>query len=122
MRDGAELSCDVCVVGSGAAGTSLALRLRERGRSVLLVESGGDAPDPMTSSLLDLVTTDLPIGQESRVRALGGATRVWWGGSAVLTDTDFEPRPWLGVPGWPISRAELTPYYAEGCASSGFPI
>jgi len=113
--EGQELRCDVCVIGSGAAGITTALRLRERGRSVLMLESGGVATDPITSSLQDLVTSDLPIGGESRVRALGGTTRTWWGGSALMSDVDFAPRPWVRVPGWPITRSELMSYYAEGC-------
>ncbi|MEA3065787.1 MAG: hypothetical protein QOJ27_2239, partial [Sphingomonadales bacterium] len=36
-----ELEGDVCVIGAGAAGISLAPRLLKRGRRVVLLESGG---------------------------------------------------------------------------------
>ena len=121
VDDARELVCDVCIVGSGAAGTTLALRMRERGRSVLMLEAGGGGPDPKTDSLLDLETADLPIGAEARQRFLGGTTNSWWGGSAMLDDVDFGPRPWLGVPSWPIDRAELIPYYAQSCRLLGVP-
>jgi choline dehydrogenase-like flavoprotein len=88
---------------------------------VLLVESGGVSPEATTSSLLDIETTDLPLGREARERALGGTTRVWWGGSALLAETDLAPRPWLGTSGWPITRSELMPYYSQGCRILGIP-
>lgn len=121
IEDDREIDCDVCVVGSGAAGTTLALRLRDRGRSVLLLEGGGARSDPETASLYDLDTDGLPIGAEARQRFLGGTTNAWWGGSVMLEESDFAARPWLSAPAWPIDRNELLPYYAEGCAILGIP-
>jgi choline dehydrogenase-like flavoprotein len=111
----------VCVVGSGAAGTALALRLQERGRDVLVLESGGAQADPMTASMTAVDAGELPIGPESRQRYLGGTTNTWWGGAAMLEEIDFEARPWLEVPSWPIARTALLPYYAEGCHMLGVP-
>ena len=121
VEDGSELVCDVCVVGSGAAGTTLALRLRDRGRSVLLLEAGGPSADVNAPDLYALETSGLPISPKARERALGGTTNSWVGRAAMLEETDFGPRPWLGVPAWPINRAELLPYYAEGCRMLGVP-
>lgn len=43
LRDTSQLdeTCDVCVIGSGCGGASLAARLAERGRSVVILERGG---------------------------------------------------------------------------------
>ena len=71
--------------------------------------------------MYDLATTALPVGNVTRVRALGGTTNVWWGGSALLEEIDVAPRPWLGVPGWPLGRDELLPFYARGCRILGIP-
>ena len=46
---------DVCVVGAGAAGITLAMELRDRGLEVLLIESGG--------AEIDAATTDLYAGE-----------------------------------------------------------
>ena len=121
LEDGRELACDVCIVGSGAAGTTAALRLRERGRSVLLIESAGADPDPTTSTLSEVEAADLPIGPEARTRTLGGTTSVWWGCSGLLSEMDFARRPWLDVPGWPIERSGLMPYYVQACRVLGIP-
>jgi choline dehydrogenase-like flavoprotein len=121
LDDGLELPADVCVVGSGAAGTALALRLRERGRDVLVLESGGAQEDAMTASMTAVDAAGLPIGSESRQRFLGGTTNSWWGGAAMLEEIDFEARPCLEVPSWPIARSALLPHYAEGCRMLGVP-
>jgi flavin-dependent dehydrogenase len=42
IPDGTILSCDVVAVGSGPAGTSVALQLAERGAQVILLEAGGE--------------------------------------------------------------------------------
>jgi choline dehydrogenase-like flavoprotein len=121
LRHGSEIHCDVCVIGSGAAGTTVALQLRRHGRGVLLLESGGIEIDPTASALHEVETTALPVGPEARQHVLGGTTSVWWGGSALLEEIDFEPRGWIGVPGWPLPRSELLPYYSEACGLLGIP-
>ncbi|MGH2540924.1 MAG: GMC oxidoreductase [Actinomycetota bacterium] len=121
VEDGSEIPCDVCVVGSGAAGTTLALRLVERGRSVLMLEAGGADPDPDSSSFNDLETTGLPVGPDTRQRFLGGTTNSWGGRCAMLEESDFGERPWLGASAWPIQREALLPYYGQGCRLLGVP-
>ncbi len=121
IEDGSEIPCDVCVVGSGAAGTTLALRLVDRGRSVLMLEAGGAKPDPDSSSFNDLETTGLRVAPDARQRFLGGTTNSWGGRCAMLEEGDFGERPWLGASAWPIRREELLPYYVEGCRLLGVP-
>ena len=50
VESGQILTADVCIVGAGAAGISLALRLAGTGRSVLLLESCSLAPDTATQA------------------------------------------------------------------------
>ena len=61
LQVGALLRTDVCIVGAGPAGITLALDLAQRGREVLLLESGGLTPARETQSLLASDSGDSPI-------------------------------------------------------------
>ena len=45
------ISCDVCIVGAGAAGITIAREFVGRNLQVVMLESGGLAPDVETQSL-----------------------------------------------------------------------
>jgi choline dehydrogenase-like flavoprotein len=104
---------DVCVIGSGPAGATLALELAARRHRVLLVEAGPRRPwvarrtDARTGSR----PTGYPIG-ESRCRGLGGTSNRWFGACPRLHPLDFEPNAYT-PPGaaWPVRYADLAPYY-----------
>ena len=46
-----------------------------------------------------------------RVRAFGGATRLWFGQCIRLEEIDLGERDWVPHSGWPISMTELAPWY-----------
>ncbi len=48
-----------------------------------------------------------------RLRFLGGATNHWAGRCRPLDELDFEARPWVPLSGWPLTKAELEPYYRQ---------
>jgi len=110
-----KISADICIVGGGAAGITLAIDLAERGVSVVLLEGGGLSPDALTQQLYEGenrgLTRERP--HESRSRYLGGSTNCWGGWCRPLDDIDFEHRPWIADSGWPINKATLAPYYAQ---------
>lgn len=115
VRDDDLVRAEVVVVGSGAAGIALALSLGAANRRVLLLESGGDrTPDP--ADPLNEGTTGVLAYEgllAGRGRALGGTTTLWHGQCMRLHPIDFEPRAWLERSGWPITLADLDPYYAD---------
>lgn len=107
------LTADVCIVGSGAAGISIALELERSGQSVLLIESGGMHPLATTDALNageNVGTLPLRLTQ-TRTRALGGTTRLWYGQCITLDPIDYEARPWVPHSGWPLRPNDLEPYY-----------
>ena len=54
----AALRADICIVGAGAAGITLALELRDSGKSVLLLESGGLKDEAASQALYAGETSD----------------------------------------------------------------
>src|SRR5918996_2194441 len=115
LEDGATLSADVCIIGAGAIGIALARRLTGRGRSVIVLESGGAEFDPAIQDLAIGDNVGLPYFplEASRVRGLGGTTVHWGGVCRPMDADDFEARSWIPHSGWPIGPADLEPYYPE---------
>ena len=108
-----ESEFDVCIVGSGPAGTSLALELSATNLSICIIESGDTEPDGDTQSLYEgevsgFDHTDLDA---CRLRYLGGSSNCWNGWCMPFDAHDFERKPWVAYSGWPISYKELEPYY-----------
>src|SRR5579885_2922785 len=109
---GTVAEADLCVIGAGPAGITLARELQRTGLSVCLLESGDLGPSAAAQDLSDGEvsgdwSTPLP---ESRVRRFGGTANEW----AIrlgfrrpaarylpLSPLDFERRDWLSHSGWP---------------------
>lgn len=119
----ATLETDVCIVGAGAAGITVAVTLLRSGRDVCLIESGGFAPDPETQALYDLQSVGYPQRPDymSRARYFGGSCNLWAGRSMPLSLGDFLPREWVAYSGWPISYDEVARYYASAGRILGLP-
>ena len=111
------LEGDICIAGGGAAGMTLALDLRESGLSVILVESGGFRREAQTQPLSDgqMVGIDTWNLRSMRIRALGGSTGHWEGWCRPLMPHDFEARDDVPGSGWPITYADLVPWYRRAC-------
>jgi len=109
----ADVPSDVCVIGAGAAGITLARKLAALGHSVCLVESGGLDFEQATQDLYDGANLGMPYYdlKQSRLRFFGGTVAIWGGRCALLDAIDFEHRTWVPHSGWPIGRTDLLPYY-----------
>jgi choline dehydrogenase-like flavoprotein len=121
IPNGSCLRADVCVVGGGAAGISLALSLTDRGLSVILLESGRLAEDAATQALYAGEVDDERLHSPPdtyRQRRLGGSTAIWGGRSMPFDPIDFEARAHVPHSGWPISYEDLLPFYPQANALS----
>lgn len=115
LESGTNLECDLCIVGAGAAGITMAHSLAGAGIQVLLLESGGFDYDSKIQELYDgerlgFETAD-PL--TCRLHHFGGSTSHWAGYCAPLKEIDFEVRSWVPNSGWPIKKVDLDPYYEK---------
>ncbi|MBO0827472.1 MAG: GMC family oxidoreductase [Streptosporangiales bacterium] len=110
---------DLCIVGAGPAGISIARELDGSGIRICLLESGAADVERRVQRQSRGESDGYPVHllRRSRVRAFGGTLRhprVRTGGgwaARALDPVDFEAR-W-GVPdsGWPFDHGYLLPYY-----------
>ena len=116
-----QVDVDVCIVGAGPAGISIARELIGNGARVWLLDSGGKDVERRAQRLNRGQSVGYPIHRlhQSRARAFGGTSRHWvvpgdetWA-ARPLDPIDFEVRPGIRHSGWPFDRAHLDPYYAE---------
>ena len=115
VADGATLDADLCIVGAGAAGITIARELAGRSLRVLVVESGGLKYDPRTQDLArgEVAAHAYPPLESARLRMFGGSTNHWSGWCRPLDAVDFEERVDVPGSGWPITRAELDRWYPK---------
>ena len=113
LPDGEVLEADICIVGGGVAGITLALELAGTSLKVILLESGGMSYDERTQSLAEgpLLGFQYDDLVDSRLRMLGGSSNHWAGHCMPLTPIDFEVREEIPHSGWPITYDDLAPYY-----------
>lgn len=110
-----EQQADVCLIGAGAAGITLARKLGAAAGRVLLVESGDVQSTVEAQSLYADPQVGLPYLPLAacRLRYFGGTTNHWAGYCRLNQPTDFAARDDLGTYAWPVGEAELAPYVLE---------
>jgi choline dehydrogenase-like flavoprotein len=109
----ARLDADVCIVGSGAAGLSLAAEFLGTRANIVVLESGAAKPTAWAHELdrVDRIGVEHRGTTAGRVRAFGGTTRAWGGQLLPLRQSELVSRSWVPHSGWPISGSVLEPYY-----------
>jgi len=107
------IDADLCIIGAGAAGISIAREFIGSTTRVAVLESGDLEFDLRTQSLYTGENTGLPSFdlEVNRLRYFGGTTNHWAGHCRPLDPVDFGQRDWVPDSGWPITRSELEPYY-----------
>jgi len=109
---------DVCVIGAGAAGITIASKLANAKINVLLCEGGQDDFSEESQSLYKgkvVADPELDI-MYSRLRYFGGTTNHWGGYCRPLDEYDFTERSFdSSIPTWPINKATLSKYLGDAC-------
>ena len=109
---------DVCVIGSGFAGTAIGKSLVERGVRTVIVESGRSLPRWLFDTRIRALAMYQTSGESNypltrtHARAIGGTSNFWTGRAERLHPLDFEKNAYTPQgASWPISYAEIEPYY-----------
>ena len=109
LADGGTTQTEVAIVGAGAIGVALAVRLAGRVGRIALIEAGGSRFKPAHQlSFFRAEQIDDPRHTPTelyRRRMLGGTTSVWGGRCIPFDPEDFASA--CGRPGWPITFAEF---------------
>ena len=119
IASGDRRRADVCILGAGAAGITLARELEGTGLTVIVLESGAETLEPDIQDLARGEVVGEPLGfvdnpatlDSVRLRQLGGTTNHWSGFCRPFSEVDMEVRPELALSGWPFPRSELDPWY-----------
>lgn len=106
---------DICIIGAGAAGISMALEWINSPHKIILLEGGGFEYESQMQDLYKGKTTGqryYPL-ESARLHYFGGTTGHWAGFCSPLDPIDFKKRDWVPHSGWPIKREDLDPFYAR---------
>ncbi|WP_243373279.1 FAD-dependent oxidoreductase [Microvirga solisilvae] len=119
------LDADICIIGAGPAGITLAKGFLGSNIRVVILESGGRDFERKSQRLAKGVNAGVHYEALDlcRVRKFGGSTgKFGWGGwCKPLADIDFSERPWFPMSGWPITRQELEPFYLRALETLQLP-
>ena len=133
----------VVIIGSGAGGGTLGNELAQKGVRVVILEAGArheieDFVNDEWASFAQLAWTDMRTTSGSWrvardfpnlpawiVKAVGGTTTHWAGASLRFQEhefrigTEYGALPGANLLDWPITLAELAPYYAKAESKMG---
>ena len=112
---GTSIETEVCIIGAGAAGITLARKFSDAPFRVAVLESGGMELDAATQQLYEgrSIGGSFPDLTTSRLRFFGGATNHWGGWCLPLDAVDFDRSDNLPYHEWPFPKSSLDPWYRQ---------
>ena len=115
LPSGTLIDAEICVVGAGAAGITIAREFAAADFQVVVLESGGLEFELDTQQLYEaqIVAKHFPDAATTRLRLFGGTTNHWGGYCLPFDEIDFERREDFPNHGWPFAKAHLDPWYAR---------
>lgn len=126
---GTIIETALCIVGTGPAATAMALELAGSGIDLVMLESGELEESAVPESLNQGVPGESGYSPyHLRSRRFGGTSPRWnhrvgdtigYCRFVPFDEYDLEHRDWLPYSGWPITYADLAPYYRRAEARCG---
>ncbi len=108
-----NLVSDICIIGSGPAGATIARELERSGLQVILLESGGIERQPLADALNEIESIGWPRVLDQWLvcnRIVGGTSHTWAGRCSPFDEIDFARRGWVAHSGWPFDLDHMRPY------------
>lgn len=109
---------DVLIVGTGAAGITIATKLEKKNKKIALIEGGGIEFSEISQTIYKGKVNGDPYFEldAARLRYFGGSTNHWTGMCRSFDDIDFN-RGYIGEEYiWPIELSDIEKYHHEACS------
>lgn len=119
------LRCDVCIIGTGPAGITVARELSGTPLRVTILESGGLERREEADALNGIESIGWPRVTDQwlvRNRVVGGSSHTWTGRCAPFDEIDLQFRDWIPYSGWPFGIDDLVPYLDRSAKYLGLDI
>lgn len=121
-----KVKADICIIGAGPAGISIASQFLGSNVSVALLESGSLGRNEELQTLSEGSIETVNALDDKWVhfhsaRRFGGTADRWAGQSREMDEIDFLPRKNSPHHGWPFTKKELLPWYKKAKEFIGIP-
>jgi choline dehydrogenase-like flavoprotein len=119
------IEADLCIIGSGPAGATIAAEMAGTQLKIVLLESGGLERQSDADALNEAESVGWPRVEDQwyvRNRMLGGSSATWGGRCATLDEIDYEARDWVPFSGWPVCHEDMKPYLKRSAPHLGLTI
>jgi choline dehydrogenase-like flavoprotein len=108
----APIRVDLCIIGSGPAGVTIANEFSGSNIQVVIIEGGGFEQTPAHKALYEVENAGIPRTSPQdlvRNRIIGGSSHSWNGRCVSFDSIDLETRAWVPHSGWPITLTDIQP-------------
>jgi choline dehydrogenase-like flavoprotein len=123
IPDKSEIVVDVCIIGAGPAGLTIAAALQATGLKIIILDAGSSSAP--INNITPVLHESSPFKSFASFRrsALGGTSTIWGGRCVPFDPTDFSARDYVSGPGWPFPYSDVQQYYrkATELADAGEP-
>ena len=116
LKNNITLKVDLCIIGSGPAGLTIANDMKKTKFKILVIPGGENKISEKNQNLykgyINPKSSHEPL-EQSRHRVFGGSGNFWGGRCVPMDEIDFKKRSWIPNSEWPIKYSELKPYFSS---------